>query len=103
MSEMNCCLTLILPQAIEEHVVDFLLKQRERVKGFTSCAVDGHGRGTRLQSVAEQVRGRARRVQIKMVLNEADARAVLDAMKETFGRADVVYWLSPVTEFGSFL
>jgi hypothetical protein len=103
MNTMNCLLTLIFPKAIEEQIVALMLKQHELVSGFTTSDVEGHGRNTKLQSMGEKVRGRARRVQMKVVLNDGAATALLAYLKQELGNTDIVYWLCPVTEFGSFL
>lgn len=103
MKPKNCLLTLIFPKAIEEQMVALMLMQHELASGFTTTDVEGHGRNTSLQSMGEKVRGRARRVQMKVVLNDADVPALLAHLKEKLGNADIVYWLCPVMEFGSFL
>lgn len=99
----NCLLTLVFPKAIEENMVGVMLKHHELASGFTTGEVEGHGRNTKLQSMAEQVRGRARRIQMKVVLSDEDAHCLIEHLKQELGNADIVYWLSPVSEFGSFL
>lgn len=102
MNMKNCCLTLVFPQSLEENVVDFLLSQATLASGFTTIKIEGHGRNSKLQSLLEQVRGRARRVQMNVVMNDEDARSLLLSLREELGNADIVYWISPVIEFGSF-
>ena len=59
-SPNDCLLTLSLPVALEEEVLDALLAHPELAVGFT--LLQGYGMGTRvhLASAMEQVRGRAR-------------------------------------------
>lgn len=103
MKSKNCLLTLVFPSTVEEHVVALMLRHHELATGFTTGEVEGHGRNAKLQSMAEQVRGRARRTQMKVVLNDEDASHLIEHLKQELGNADIVYWLMPVLEFGSFL
>lgn len=103
MKSKNCLLTLVFPSTIEEQIVALMLKHHELASGFTTGEVEGHGRNTKLQSMAEQVRGRARRTQMKVALDVEDARHLIGHLKQELGNADIVYWLMPVLEFGSFL
>jgi len=103
MKPKNCLLTLVFPRAIEEPLVALMLQRHDLATGFTTGEVEGHGRHTKLQSMAEQVRGRARRGQMKVVLNDEDARELIAFLKGELGNADIVYWIMPVLEFGSFL
>ena len=45
----DCVLTLALPQALEEEVLDVLLAHPEWVDGFSVVQAEGHGRGTRAE------------------------------------------------------
>ncbi|MBZ0091253.1 MAG: DUF3240 family protein [Burkholderiales bacterium] len=102
MNPKNCCLTLVFPQSLEENIVDFLLGQATLASGFTTLRIEGHGRNDKLQSLLEQVRGRARRVQMNVVMNDEDAKSLLVSLRQELGNADIVYWISPIIEFGSF-
>ncbi len=103
MKPKNCLLTLVFPTKVEEHVVALMLRHHELATGFTTGEVEGHGRNTKLQSMAEQVRGRAKRTQMKVVLNDEDTHHLLAHLKQELGNTDIVYWIMPVSEFGSFL
>ena len=103
MNPPDCCLTLISPKALEENLVDLLLEHEALTSGFITSEVDGHGRNVTYQSNAEKVRGRAHRVEIKIIMYHADAQTLQQDIKQTFPRANIVYYMTPVTEFRSLL
>lgn len=102
MKPLDCLLTLVLPHMLEEEVVDHLLRHPEWASGFTISQTEGKGHRVRLAGAAEEVRGRARRVQLQMVLNRDDGRALIAHLKQALPQAQIAYWLSPVIEFGRF-
>jgi hypothetical protein len=102
MKRLDCSLTLVFPKALEEELIDSLLERPEWVRGFTISQVEGKGQVVRLSGVVEEVRGRARRVQIQTVLNCEDARALISHLKALLPNPEVAYWLSPIIEFGRF-
>jgi len=99
---MNTCLTIVLPKFFEEDLVDHLLEHPEWVPGFTATDVNGHGHGVAYHAVAEQVRGRAARVQVQIVMQQEHAQALIAHLKESLHSAEIAYWLTPVIEFGRF-
>ncbi len=103
MNSPNCCLTLIVPTALEEDMVDLLLEHEALTRGFITSEVEGHGRNVTYQSMAEKVRGRAHQVEMKIIMQHADAQILLRDIKQALPRANIVYYMTPVTEFGSFL
>ena len=103
MNPPNCCLTLICPKALEENLVDLLLEHEALTSGFITSEVEGHGRNVTYQSMAEKVRGRAHRVEIRIILHHADAQTLLQGIKQALPRANIAYYMTPVTEWGSFL
>ena len=103
MNSPNCCLTLIVPTALEEDMVDLLLEHEALTRGFITSEVEGHGRNVTYQSSAEKVRGRTRQAEMKIIMYHADAQTLLRDIKQVLPRANIVYYMTPVTEFGSFL
>lgn len=99
----DCCLTLIVPKALEENLVDLLLEHEALASGFIASEIEGHGRNVTYQSGAEKVRGRARRVKLQIIMHHTDAQTLLRDIKQALPRANIVYYMTPVTEFGSFL
>jgi hypothetical protein len=104
MSNINYTqLTLILPMALEEAVLDTLLEHPEWVSGYTSMEVSGHGQSQSFTTAAEEVRGRARRVRIDTVMQHADAVQLLALLKSQWPHPEVAYWMVDVQEFGRFV
>jgi hypothetical protein len=94
------CLTLIAARTLRDELFDYLSEQRDLVSGFTASDGAGHGPTVRLQSTAEQVKGHADEVQVRTILQRQDAARLLARLKTAFAGTRLVYWITPVTEFG---
>jgi hypothetical protein len=92
-------MTLSVPPAVEERLVDWLLG-RDDVAAFTSHTTHAHGSPSRELSVAEQVSGRQRRVELRLELPAARVDEWLGALAADFGGADVEYFVSPILRSG---
>ncbi len=103
MKPLDCCLTLVCHKSLEERMVDQMLEHPEWVQGFTVARVEGHSRKELLPSVLEQVRGRSLRIEIRSVMNLADARALIAHLKTAEPNPEIVYWITPVTDFGRLM
>jgi len=93
-------LTLAAPRVLEEELVDHLLALPDGVAGFTLVRAEGHSQMTGTLSPQEQVRGRAARFIVQIVLEAGQAEALLDHLRQALPKRDVAYWLTPVIEFG---
>ena len=82
---------------LEEDLVDYLLSL-SCVSGFTSYPVRGHGHHQNL-SVAEQVSGRRKRMQVEIMLEEDAVPTVLSGLVDNVGR-DMNWWRMPVMDSG---
>lgn len=82
---------------LEEDLVDYLLSL-SCVSGFTSYPVRGHGHHQNL-SVAEQVSGRRKRLQVEIMLEEDAVPTVLSGLVDNVGR-DINWWRMPVMDSG---
>ncbi len=82
---------------LEEDLVDYLLSL-PCISGFTSYPVRGHGHHQNL-SVAEQVSGRRKRLQVEVMLEEDAVATVLAGLVENVGR-DINWWRMPVHDSG---
>ena len=102
MKQPDCCLTLFFSKALEEDMIDHLLDHPELACGFTTYEVEGHGQVAVYHSVNEQVRGRARRVKMEVAMEQEDAQTLIAHFKETLPSRDIVYWITPINEFGRF-
>lgn len=98
----NVCLTLILPETLEEETIDHLLRHPEWVGPFVAGSVDGHGAPEHIASIGEQVRGRAHRIRIDVLLAAADGQRLIDHLHEEMRGAAIDWWLTPVLATGSF-
>jgi hypothetical protein len=90
--------TLTVAPTLEERIVDWLLA-RQDVETFTGYTTYGHG-GERDLSVAEQVSGRRRRVELRVELAAEALDEWLAALGERFSGADVGYFVAPILRSG---
>lgn len=96
---MATLLTINLPPALEEDLVDYLLTV-DTLKGFTSYHAMGHGEHDNL-SIAEQVSGRRKRIQFEILLeDESEAEHIVSGLATQVGK-DIKYWQLPVNGLGS--
>jgi nitrogen regulatory protein PII len=94
---MPTLLVLNVSPEFEEELVDCLLELPE-VHGFTTFTVFGHGEGGQM-TVAEQVRGRRKRLQVEMIVEEQAVTSILTQVREEMA-IDGVYWEQPVRNLG---
>lgn len=92
-------LVLSVRPALEEPVVDWLLAWQGD-SGFSRVRVEEHNAEHEHLSAAEQVKGRQARVQFQVRLPTERLQELLDHARETFGGADVHYWVLPVLDSG---
>jgi len=95
---MQSILILNTAPELEEDLVDYLLSL-SCVKGFTSYPVRGHGHHHNL-SIAEQVSGRRKRLQVEVLLQSQEVETVLAGLAQNVGR-DISWWQQPVTASGA--
>lgn len=93
-------LSLALPVAVEDAVLDVLLAHPDLVPGFTTTRGEGHGAGVSLDTPVERVRGSARRLVVRIVAPRATADAVLVLLREHLTGANLYYWITPVLDAG---
>ncbi len=98
MPESLLCLNIATE--LEQDMVDWLL-ERDDVAGFTSMACSGHGEQHLLQSIAEHVAGKSRRIQMQVKLSSAVEASLLNDLAAEFGGADVMYWVLPLSGSGN--
>lgn len=100
MTDAPVCLTLVIARSLRAELFDYLSEQSDLVSGFTASEAAGHGREVRLQSAAEQVKGHAEEVIVRTILERQNAMKLLERLNSAFTGARIVYWTTPVTEFG---
>ncbi|MAM71749.1 MAG: hypothetical protein CMP91_11475 [Gammaproteobacteria bacterium] len=94
---MQTLLVLNINPELEEELVDYLLAQ-PKVSGFTSYHVHGHGAFPDM-SLAEQVTGRRKRIQLEVMLDKVDVSTTLGGLKTKVG-TDIVYWEQAISNSG---
>ena len=97
---LDCCLTIVCHESMEERLVDHLLEHPDLISGFSIARIEGYSRKEKLPSMLERVRGRSKRIEIRTVINQLDANELIAHLKEEEANGDVAYWISPVLEFG---
>lgn len=100
--QLDVCLQLTLPKALEARVLDGLLQHPQWVGPFSTHRVEGHGDPEGIGSAREQVRGRAERVQIQILMDSRHVAELLAGLKADQPSRDILWWLSPVLDSGSF-
>lgn len=99
MSESNVAVTLSLAPSLEERMIDWLLG-RDDVATFTGYTTYAHGEDGRELSVAEQVSGRQRRLELRVEVRAAAIDAWLAALAAGFAGAEVDYLVTPILRSG---
>jgi len=97
---IDCLLTLALPLALEEEVLDLLRQQKDLVPGFSVTQGHGIGGHAPLTTAMEQVQGRARRVFVHMVMRSDDVAPLVARLREVLPSPQVFYWAVPLQAFG---
>jgi hypothetical protein len=98
----DCLLTLALPRALEEEVLDTLMAHPELASGFTVLQGQGMGTHVELASAMEQVQGRARRVFVQVALAQARVPALIEILQQALENPRITYWVVPLLAFGRF-
>ncbi|MGD9842458.1 MAG: DUF3240 family protein [Steroidobacteraceae bacterium] len=101
MNNYDCQLTLAIPTALEEEVLDLLLAHPEWVTGFTLFHGEGFGIGSTLRSTLEKVRGRAQRTVITLLLQRVQLGSLIELLNNSFPSDEVSWWTSTVDGFGT--
>jgi len=98
----DCLLTLAVPQALEEEILDALLALPALAPGFTVVRGQGIGGHVELASTMEQVQGRARRVLVQVAMEQAQVQPLIDTLRAALPSPQVAYWVVPLLTFGRF-
>lgn len=98
----DCLLTLAIPQALEEEMLDALLALPALAPGFTVVRGQGIGGHVELTSAIEQVQGRARRVMVQVAMEQTHVQNLIDTLKVALPSPQIAYWVVPLLTFGRF-
>lgn len=96
----DCLLTLVAPMALEEDLLDLLHSQAGLAPGFTLVPAQGMGAHVHLASSMEQVQGRARRVLVQLVLEQAQIQPLIGLLRAALPTPQITYWATPLLAFG---
>jgi hypothetical protein len=96
----HCLLTLNLPLALEDEVLDVLLAHPDWSDGFSVVHTEAFGRDVALPSVMEQIRGRAKRCDVRLSLARDRVELVLAALKHACPNPSISYRVLPVESHG---
>ncbi len=99
-SRPDVLLTLALPLALEEDVLDVLVAHAGQAAGFTVLAAEGLGRHEHLSSAMEQILGRSRRRLVQVAMAQPDVQPLLTALRQAVQNPAIVYWVTPLLAFG---
>lgn len=99
--KLDVCLTLLLTRGLEARILDQLLQHPVWVGPFTVSRVEGHGDPGSIGSASEQVRGRAERLRIEILMDANHVAELLQDLRAVLPSPDVAWWLSPVSDSGS--
>lgn len=95
----DCQLTLVIPSALEEDLLDLLRSQPHLTPGFTLVPAQGMGAHIHLASSMEQVQGRARRALVLLVLTQAQIQPLIALLRQAFPTPQIAYWVTPLLAF----
>lgn len=94
-------LLLDCPPALEDALVEALLEAEPPLPGFITLDAEGHGADLRLASVREQVRGRAARRLVAMVLPAERVPVLMAELRVHFAGSDLHWLCQPVLDEGT--
>lgn len=89
--------TLYVPNALEEAVVDALLTLEVK-HGFSSFPVSVHHHENKKLSLAEQVSGRQKQICFQIQVDEESERLLIKQLQQEFSGAGVQYRVLPIYE-----
>lgn len=96
----DCLLTLAVPSALEDDLLDLLQQLPHLVPGFSLVPAQGMGAHIHLATAMEQVQGRARRMLVHMALQQAHIEPLLAQLRQALPSPQITYWAQPLLAFG---
>lgn len=96
------CLTVLVPETLEERVVDWLLTHPDWQVEFSVHRVAARGPLVRLALNDERVQGFAQRVELKLIIERGQLPALLAEVQDLLAGLEGGYWVLPVESFGEF-
>ncbi len=97
----DCQLTLVLPVELEDEMIDLLRSLPNVVSGYSLMHAEGFGATAELNSMLEQVRGRASQRMVQVLLQQNEVEPLLQALRIALPTPRIAWWVMPVTRCGS--
>ncbi len=94
-------ITLLTPRALEESVVNALLRA-DGIAFLSSTPAALHGLPAETLTQSEQVLGHARATEVRLVVNDARISTLLSSLQKDFAGSGLRYWTTPVLDSGEF-
>lgn len=91
----DVCLHLLAAPEIEEQLLDRLLLNTAG-NTFTSARVASHGGQLSGLDPREQVLGRGDAILVHVLLEDGEARALIEELREQLSGAGIRYWITPL-------
>lgn len=96
-------LTLTAPRALEDKLVEALVAHEAAgAAGFTVREVHAHGRSLAFATVGEQISGRVRLLEVRLILSDAHAQAVIEELTGLLRGQNVAWQITPLAGSGTF-
>lgn len=96
-------LTLTAPRALEDKLVEALVAHEVAgADGFTVREVHAYGRSLAFATVGEQISGRVRLLELRLVLSADRARDVVEYLAGLLRGQNVTWQLAPLAAAGAF-
>ncbi len=95
----RCCLELLAAPELEEGLIDLLLVEAG-TEVFTTTASFTHGLHHARLDALEKVLGRNHSLSVRLLLTDAQARELLQRLRERLPGSGIRYWITPVFEEG---
>jgi hypothetical protein len=96
------CVTVLVPTAVEERVVDWLLTHPDWRIEFSAHPVAARGPFVRLALNEEQVQGYAQRVELKLIVERSQLDALVGQIKTLLPGIDGGFWVLPIERLEGF-
>ena len=104
MTAPSVILTLVAPRMLEEKLVQMLLEHDVvGAVGFSVGEIDAYGRTMHFRTVAEQISGRIRQIEVRMVLSADHAQQIVDQLGSEMSGQRVKWQIAAVVATGELL
>lgn len=101
MNPPSVTLTLVAPRMLEEKLVQTLLAHEVAgAAGFSVREIVAYGRTVHFKTIAEQISGRVRQIEVRMVLCADHAQQIVEQLKAEMPRQHVAWQIASVMAVG---